>query len=122
MHCRRARPFTHDSLYIATERLTLPTLSGIALHSPGAGIFPRYHPWLCLTDQNPYVSRRIWRLPSWTFPATGRPALTYRPDPNCWEQRADYVLLKSAGRGQEFVLDCDGYPEAAAWLANLIVN
>src|SRR5690348_9179020 len=36
-HCRRQHPFKLDSLYIATERLTLP---GMALDIPGAGIFP----------------------------------------------------------------------------------
>jgi hypothetical protein len=56
------------------------------------------------------------------FPTGGRPALSYHTQLKRWEQRADYVLLKSAGRGQEFVLDCDDYPEAAEWLANLIVN
>jgi len=119
VHCRRAQPRALDSLYIATERITLP---GISLDTPGAGIFPRYHPSLCLTDQEPYESRRMWRLPSWMFPGEGRATLTYHADPKCWERRADYALLKSAGRGQEFVLDCDYYPEAIEWLANLIIN
>lgn len=122
VHCRRPQPFALDSLYIATERLTLPALPGISLDQPGAGIFPRYHPMLCLTAQEPYESRRKWRLPSWMFPTAGRPALTYHADPRLWEQRADYVLLKSAGRGQEFVLDCDDNPQAAGWLANLVIN
>jgi hypothetical protein len=64
----------------------------------------------------------MWRLPFWMFPADGRPALTYHAGLERWEQRADYALLKNVSQGQEFVLDCDYYPEAAAWLANLIVN
>ena len=119
VHCRRPQPFPLDSLYIATERLTL---QGTSFDIPGAGIFPRYHPSLCLTDQEPCVSRRMWRLPSWMFPVDGRPALTYHADPKRWEKRADYALLKSAGRGQEFVLDTVHYPEAEGWLANLIIN
>jgi hypothetical protein len=118
-HCRRTRPFALDSLYIAKERLTLP---GMVLDIPGAGIFPCYQPSLCLTDQNPYLSRRMWRLPSWTFPTTGRPALTYHRDLKSWERRADYALLKNVSQGQEFVLDCNYYPESIEWLANLIVN
>lgn len=118
-HCRRPQPFALDSLYIAKEHITLP---GIPLDKPGAGIFPHYHPSLCLTDQHPYVSRRMWRLPSWMFPADDRPALTYHADPRHWEVREDHVLLRSAGRGQEFVLDCAHYPEAIPWLANLILN
>src|SRR5579864_5094163 len=39
-----AHPSALDSLYIATERLSLP---GINL--PGAGVFGRYHDLLCLT-------------------------------------------------------------------------
>ncbi len=119
VHCRRPQPFALDSLYIATERLTLP---GISLDIPGAGIFPRYHSSLCLTDQEPYESRRMWRLPSWMFPAGDLPALTYHNNLKFWEQRAYYALLKSAGRGQEFVLDTVHYPEAVGWLANLIIN
>jgi hypothetical protein len=29
---------------------------------------------------------------------------------------ADGILLDSVSRGQEFVLDCDDYPEAQVWL------
>src|SRR5690242_6351714 len=57
VHCRRLQSLKPDSLYIATERLTLP---GIALDTAGAGIFSHYHPSLCLTDQEPYVSRTMW--------------------------------------------------------------
>jgi hypothetical protein len=31
------------------------------------------------------------------------------------------VMLKAASRGQEFVLDCDDYPEAIHWLAELLM-
>jgi hypothetical protein len=30
------------------------------------------------------------------------------------------VMLNAASRGQEFVLDCDPYPEAINWLAELL--
>ena len=117
VHCRRTPQRAPDSLYIASERLAL---SGNSFDIPGAGIFPRYHPSLCLTDQD--VSRSMWRLPSWMFPTDGRAALTYHNNLKRWEKRADSVLLRSAGRGQEFVLDCDDYPEAMGWLTNLIIN
>jgi hypothetical protein len=32
---------------------------------------------------------------------------------------ADGILLDSVSRGQEFVLDCDDYPEAQVWLRSL---
>jgi len=118
-HCRRAQPLAPDSLYIASERIALP---GITLDKPGAGFFSQYHPSLCLTNQEPYDSRRIWRLPHWLSPAHGRSPLTYHPNLQHWQTQADHVLLRSAGRGQEFVLDCDEYPEAIEWLTNLIIN
>jgi hypothetical protein len=31
----------------------------------------------------------------------------------------DSVYLRTVGRGQEFVLDCDHYPESEGWLAGL---
>lgn len=119
VHCRRAQPRTPDSLYIATERIKLP---GFSLVRPGAGIFSRYHPSLCLTNREPYVSRSLWRLPSWMFPANANLALTSHTDLERWERRADYALLRNVSQGQEFVLDCDYYPEAIEWLANLIIN
>jgi hypothetical protein len=32
----------------------------------------------------------------------------------------DTALLQSAERGQEFVLDCEDYPEAIQWLSQLV--
>jgi hypothetical protein len=32
----------------------------------------------------------------------------------------DGLMLTAASRGQEFVLDCDDYPEAITWLAELL--
>jgi hypothetical protein len=29
-------------------------------------------------------------------------------------------MLTAASRGQEFVLDCDDYPEAISWVAELL--
>lgn len=117
VHYRRPPSDKLDSLYIATERLTL---RGTSFDMPGAGIFPRYHPSLCLTDQG--TSRSMWRLPSWMFPVDGRATLTYHNNLKRWKKRADHTLLKSAGRGQEFVLDTTHYPKASEWLTNLIIN
>jgi len=36
-----------------------------------------------------------------------------------WTKGTDGVLLDSVSRGQEFVLDCDDYPEAQSWLRSL---
>ena len=36
------------------------------------------------------------------------------------DQAKDGVMVTAASRGQEFVLDCDDYPEAINWLAKLL--
>jgi hypothetical protein len=42
--------------------------------------------------------------------------LTYHGDLSRWRTSTAGVTLDSAARGQEFVLDCDDYPEAIEWL------
>ncbi|HLX56075.1 MAG TPA: hypothetical protein VKR83_03545 [Ktedonobacteraceae bacterium] len=116
-HYRRSTSYSHDSLYLAADRLTLP---GLQIDMPGAGVFPHYHPALCLTNQAPYLSRSMWRLPAWMHPGHETIPLSYHTDLSRWTSREDHALLRSAGRGQEFVLDCDEYPEAQKWLAGVI--
>jgi hypothetical protein len=114
-HCQGMPYSATDSLYIATDRLTL---GGRAWDRPGAGVFRCYDARLCLTT--PEAKRSLWRLPGWFDPRRGRPALTYHGDVNRWSAAEDHVHLDSAKRGQEFVLDCDEYPEAIDWLADLL--
>lgn len=116
-HARREQYSSADSLYIATDHLQLP---GVAGDLPGAGIFRRYHPSFCLTNTAPYCSRRLWRLPEWLHPTTGQTALTYHGNPSIWQRRDGYTQLRSASRGQEFVLDCDEFPRAVEWAAELL--
>lgn len=116
-HSQRKQYASTDSLYIATDHLQLPGVSG---DLPGAGIFRRYHSALCLTNTEPYSSRRVWRMPGWMHPTIEQAALTYHRNPSVWQRRDGYTLLRSAGRGQEFVLDCDDYPQAAAWAVELM--
>ncbi len=116
-HCRRAQPAAIDSLYIAADQLNLP---GISMQVPGAGIFRHYHDSLCLTNRHPYQSRRWWRLPAWMYPMPGKTPMTYHASSAAWQSEDGYTLLRTAGRGQEFVLDCKEYPEAAEWAASII--
>ena len=119
-HCS-AGPFAaNDSLYIAAAWLTLPGREGQPHALPGAGLFPRYRPELCLTA--PGESRSMWALPRWFHPADRESALTYHGNPDRWLLAPDgeQVLLQSVGRGQEFVLNCEDYPEAVAWAAGLL--
>ncbi len=66
------------------------------------------------------MSRSVWRLPSWFYPGEGKSGLSYHTKSTRFRLEEDYVLLKSVGRGQEFVLDCGEYPEALNWLTNIL--
>lgn len=83
---------------------------------PGGGIFPRLTSRLQLTGLQSQ-RRSQWQLPRWFYPTANRPPLTYHGDLGRWTPQPNHTLLQSVGRGQEFVLDCDAYPESWAWLA-----
>ena len=114
-HCKRTNHSSLDSIYISTDYLSLP---GITIDKPGAGVFQSFNPALCLTA--PGMSRSIWRLPGWFYPGEGKSSLSYHEDANRWKLDGDYVLLNSATRGQEFVLDCEEYPEAIDWVCSML--
>lgn len=112
-HCKAWKYRPLDSIYISTKHLHLPDGE---THLPGAGIFPRFVPQLRLTA--PGRSRSIWRLPAWFYPRSS--CLSYHNDMSRWAREEDAVLLQTVGRGQEFVLDCQEYPEALQWLCQLL--
>jgi hypothetical protein len=104
-------------LYLARDGLRLPGGPGGEL--PGSGVFTRHNRLLRLTD--PRAPRPgLWRLPPWLHPAPDRPALSYHRSESRWSSRGGVTRLRSAARGQEFVIDADRYPEASPWLAALI--
>ena len=103
-----------NTLYVATPTLDL----GNSLEGPGAGIFPRTAPQLVLTEPGKSVSN--WRLPRWFYPDSGKSPLSYHPDPTRWNYSRNHAYLQSVGRGQEFVLDLEQYPEALEWAFGLI--
>lgn len=114
-HCKEQPYSSLDSLYISTSHLQLP---GTDIHKTGAGRFSSFASHLCLTA--PYQSRSVWQLPKWFYPYQSASSLSYHSDLNRWKLDGDSVLLRSAGRGQEFVLDCRDYPDAIQWLAQLL--
>jgi hypothetical protein len=95
----------------------------VAAHSDGlgdaeGGAIEHYDERLRLSA--PGESRSFWRLPAWFHPR-GRTPLSYHADPDRWTGLDDgHVLLRTAARGQEFVLDATQYPEALAWAHALI--
>lgn len=107
----------NNALYVAAPRLSLPGLDGAW---PGGGVFGRVSPGLILTA--PGRSRSIWRLPGWFHPAGRASALSCHARAGAWTAAGEHVLLRSSGRGQEFVLDCGDYPEAGAWVAGLFAG
>lgn len=84
----------------------------------GAGQFPQFKDALRLTAAG--GTRTLWRLPGWFLPNSTRPPLSYHPAGSRWVHDDQGVLLRSAAKGQEFVLDADHYPEAEPWLRNLL--
>jgi hypothetical protein len=111
LHGERSR---HNSLYVAGDRLELP---GLDKQLPAAGTVG------LLVNQHrltaPEATRVTeWRLPAAFLPAPGRQPLSYHHNLQRWSQdeNPDYCRLKSAARGQEFVLDLGGYPGVSEWL------
>ena len=106
-----------DSIYTATQSLSLP---GLSVNLPGAGVLDQFDPKRCLTA--PTAPGRIyWQLPAWFYPPSAQTALTYHSDLTRWHRGHGGVVLKTVCQGQEFVLDCNHYPSAIPWLANLLI-
>jgi hypothetical protein len=102
---------TNNTLYVASKRLCL---AGLRRPVAGGGVFRRFTPRIQLTA--PGQQRSIWRLPACFHPTCGTPTLSYHSDMRRWHRDQKGVLLRTVGRGQEFVLDCEFYPGVLAWL------
>jgi hypothetical protein len=109
-------PHPSNVIYASSQRLHLPhhTSSGIA----GAGTFQFYSPQLRLTAPDSERPGR-WLLPEWFSPEHRPSTLSFHRSAARWERANGGVNLSSVSRGQEFVLNCDHYPEAIPWLHRL---
>jgi hypothetical protein len=104
-----------NTLYIA------PKISSFALNAHfGAGRFSKFSAELQLTQHG--HSRTHWSLPACFMPSCTSKALTYHGDLSRWECIGDRALLRSASKGQEFVLDCSYSPSVQTWAADLIAQ
>jgi hypothetical protein len=108
-----ARP--SNTIYVAADRLNI---GGKSVVTPAAGVFPSFHERLRLTA--PGAARSTWSLPAWFYPAPGREPLGYHRSLDRWMPEDDRVRLRTVGRGQEFVLDANYYPEAIQWVQDLL--
>lgn len=104
----------NNTLYVASRRLSLQRLGRSVA---GGGVFPRFTPSLQLTA--PGHQRSLWMLPNFFYPTRGVPPLSYHADLRRWRRDKKEVLLKTVGRGQEFVLDCEFYPKVYDWIKEI---
>lgn len=106
-----------NTIYLAAEAFTV---GGANTGVGGAGVFRTYHDGLCLTAHG--RTRSIWSLPGWFHPSDGRAPLGYHGDMRRWARDGESALLRTVGRGQEFVLHADQHPEAIRWARGLVVS
>ncbi|WP_416672180.1 Nmad3 family putative nucleotide modification protein [Egbenema bharatensis] len=120
-HCQGCQRHPRDSVYVSTSSLKLDLLFPGAepMQRPGAGLFQPFRPELVLTA--PGYTRSYWQLPEWFYPQNRRSTLSYHENPKRWSLQDGHTLLRTVGRGQEFVLDCEDYPEAIDWLRDLLM-
>jgi hypothetical protein len=110
------RPHPSNVIYASAKRLHLPNHDSIGI--AGAGTFGFYSPKRQLTA--PESDRPgLWLLPGWFNPNDRPSTLSFHSDAARWHKANGGVMLSSVCRGQEFVLNCDHYPEAIPWLLSL---
>ncbi|MDL0431723.1 hypothetical protein QPM17_11325 [Marinobacter sp. TBZ242] len=105
-----------NTLYVASEQLRL---DGQPLGLPGAGVFASMQDHLRLTSADA-ASTTQWRLPACFFPESAETAMSFHSNLARWSLDGDHCLLRSASRGQEFVLDTITYPGVVSWLRGIL--
>ena len=115
-HPHLNRRWRNNTVYIASETLNV---EGLTARS-GAGLFSGNADRFTLTAPGS-TSRGKWRLPWWFYPPGSCPTLSYHPDNDRWRRRKPWVYVKTVDRGQEFVFDAGGIPEANVWLRELFL-
>lgn len=110
--------FNFGTVYIAGDRLELP---GARYNMPAAGYFEHFDHSLQLTAPGSN-NRGVWQLPGWFYPRNNQSPLSYHPDVKAFTKKGNQTILRSAGRGQEFILNTAQYPEAIRWARLLITS
>ncbi|HQS32886.1 hypothetical protein [Polaromonas sp.] len=109
---------SNNTVYIAAPQLRIGSAH---TQVAGAGIFSRWSELLQLTA--PAQNRSVWHLPGWMLPPNGQSALSYHPTAQAWERQQDnLVRLRTAAKGQEFVLNTPDPTAAQKWLERLFAQ
>lgn len=103
-----------NNIFIASRTITIKGMT-----YSGAKVFDNYLEKLRLSTID--KTKSIWKLPKWFYPFDdNRPPLTFHPDKNRWALFDTHSELKTVGKGQEFVLDTNFYPEWEEWVSDLL--
>ncbi len=113
-HPHLNRRWDKNTVYIARDTLNVKGLNARS----GAGLFVGNGDRFTLTASGS-ANRSRWRLPLWFYPPGGRPVLSYHYEKKLWRRRKPWTYVNTVGRGQEFVFDADGIPEANVWLREM---
>ena len=105
----------NNTIYVATRALSI---GGRETRATGGGLFSATDSRFTLTAPEAR-SRSYWRLPRWFCPSDRPPSLSYHRNEDRWRRAGPWAYVESVGRGQEFVFNADGIPEADAWLGDL---
>ena len=107
----------NNVVYVASRHLEIDGVETNGM--PGAGVCTFFSTRQQLTA-SPVETTTTWNLPAWFHPTGNRTPLTYHADARRWRRQGARTALKTVSRGQEFILDCDEYPEAVAWVWDLL--
>ena len=102
----------NNAIYVASPSLSLcPSVSG-------SGTFESFSKKLQLTADNCNFSK--WMLPKWFKPNANKTPLSHHSEKNFEDLDDTHCYLNTVGRGQEFVLNTEEYPESLEWAKTII--
>lgn len=107
----------NNVIYVASDHLSIPGLADMDGVN-GGGVFDRISESRTLTCPG-QEHRSIWRLPSFFYPDNYKRQLTYHRDIRRWapvDSKQNTTILRSVGKGQEFVTSWDQTPDEINWL------
>jgi hypothetical protein len=108
----------NNTIYLASDFLHLNGEQAGKIK--GYGAIEKYSELQQLTIPD---SRHLtdWRLPAWMYREYQPCPLSYNAD-KPWTLTDGFARLSTYSRGQEYVMDCKGYPEANDWIRELIAK